>query len=36
MPPGRDADGTLPCPHTFEDVDQFVGAFEEMAQDLTT
>ena len=36
MTPGREEEWTLSVQHTFEDVDQFVGAFEEMAQDLTT
>ena len=35
MTPGREEEWTLSVPHTFEDFDQFVRVFDEMARDLT-
>ncbi len=35
MTPGREEEWTLSVQHTFEDCDRYVGAFEEMAHDLT-
>jgi glutamate-1-semialdehyde 2,1-aminomutase len=35
MTPGREEEWTLSVAHTFEDCDAFVGAFDEMAADLT-
>ena len=35
MTPGREEEWTLSVQHSFEDVDRFVGAFEEMAADIT-
>jgi glutamate-1-semialdehyde 2,1-aminomutase len=36
MTPGREEEWTLSVAHTLEDCDAFVGAFEEMASDLTS
>jgi glutamate-1-semialdehyde 2,1-aminomutase len=36
MTPGREEEWTLSIAHTFEDCDQFVRAFDEMARDLTS
>ena len=35
MTPGREEEWTLSVTHSFEDCDAFVGAFEELAADLT-
>ncbi len=35
MTPGREEEWTLSIRHTYEDIDAFVAAFEEMAHDLT-
>ncbi len=35
MTPGREEEWTLSVTHSFEDCDRFVGAFEELADDLT-
>jgi glutamate-1-semialdehyde 2,1-aminomutase len=36
MTPGREEEWTLSVSHTFEDCDQFVRVFDEMARDLTS
>ena len=36
MTPGREEEWTLSVTHTFEDCDQFVRVFDEMARDLTS
>jgi glutamate-1-semialdehyde 2,1-aminomutase len=36
MTPGREEEWTLSIMHTFEDCDQFVRVFDEMARDLTS
>jgi glutamate-1-semialdehyde 2,1-aminomutase len=36
MTPGREEEWTLSVTHTFEDCDQFVKVFDEMARDLTS
>jgi glutamate-1-semialdehyde 2,1-aminomutase len=36
MTPGREEEWTLSISHTFEDCDQFVKVFDEMARDLTS
>jgi glutamate-1-semialdehyde 2,1-aminomutase len=35
MTPGREEEWTLSITHSFDDCDRFVGAFEELAHDLT-
>ena len=36
MTPGREEEWTLSVTHTFDDCDQFVRVFDEMARDLTS
>ena len=36
MTPGREEEWTLSITHTLADCDAFVGAFEELASDLTS
>ncbi len=36
MTPGREEEWTLSITHSFDDCDRFVGAFEELADDLTS